>query len=63
MAALKFLSDNANISVIWMLTSFMALFIDFEILPVLGMMSNIQLILDILGIMLQDSGSYLNLMF
>lgn len=46
-----------------MLTSFMALFIDFEILPVLGMMSNIQLILDILGIMLQDSGSYLNLMF
>ena len=35
----------------------------FEILLVFGMMSDIQLILDILGILLQDSTSYLNLQF
>ena len=35
----------------------------FEILLVLGMMSDIQLILDILYILLQDSKSYLNLLF
>lgn len=46
-----------------MLASIESLLIQFQIFLVLGMISDSHLVLDILGIMLQDSGSYLNILF
>lgn len=58
-AALKSLSDNFNIYAILMLALVDCLVIHIEIFLVLGVTSDFDYILDILGIMLWDSGFYL----